>query len=150
MDSVVLIYYTVMTHPSEIRPAEGNDLVSTSVTNHHSDCQERLVIPSLSPLLSPKKYRSNYSCFTDTGIKPYDENSLKIHQRRKHKRSIYPLLKHVHFPIVCEVDGTIHEGTSKPVILDFFYLPHPPHIHQPQGPSGSFSLIFLLISPTPP
>lgn len=138
---MVLIYYTVMIHPSEIRPAKGNDLVSTPVTNPHSDCQERLVIPSLSPLLSPKKYRSNYSCFTDTGIKPYNKNSLKIHQRRKHKRSIYPLLKHVLLPV--------HEGTSKPVILEFFYLPHPPHIHQPQGPSGSFSLIFLLISPTP-
>ena len=79
MDGVVLIFYAVMTHPSEIRPAEGNDLVSTPVNNHHSGCQERLVIPSLSPLLSPKKKRSNYSCFTDTGIKPYDENSLKIH-----------------------------------------------------------------------
>ena len=83
MDSVVLIYYTVMTHPSEIRPAEGNDLVSTPVTNHHSGCQDRLVIPSLSPLLSPEKYRSKYSCHTDTGIKPY--NSLKTHERRKPK-----------------------------------------------------------------
>lgn len=140
---MVLIYYTLMTHPSEIRPADSNDLVSAPVTNHHSDCQEGLVIPSLSPLLSPKKCRSNYSCFTDTGIKPYNENSLKIHQRREHKRSIYPLLKHV-LPLLK------HEGTSKPVILDFFYLPHPPHTHQPQGLSGSFSLIFLLISPAPP